>query len=220
MTHDFDHGYWQAHWQRRDDPATAPVNPHLVEAVAGLRPGTALDAGCGDGAEARWLADQGWQVTGADISGEALARAARRDGGANAVRWVEADLEVWAPDAPFDLVTTHYAHATMPQLDLYRRLAGWVAPGGTLLIVGHLAPAGDGHQHGHGGGHGHQHGHGFDPDDAPPAEATVTAATTAAVLDPDVWHVVTAAERVRTGAGVDGAVRELHDVVVRAVRRV
>ena len=41
-------------------------------------PGTALDAGCGEGAEATWLASRGWDVTAADISAEALARAAAR----------------------------------------------------------------------------------------------------------------------------------------------
>jgi hypothetical protein len=47
------------------------------------------------------------------------------------VHWVEADLSTWQPDARYDLVTTHYAHPAMPQLD-------WDAPAGTLLIVDHL----------------------------------------------------------------------------------
>ena len=119
-----------------------PPNPYLAREISGLVPGTALDAGCGAGAEAIWLASHGWQVTAADISSEALARAAERAAAAggwpSACEWVEADLSVWEPGTRFDLVTTHYAHPAMPQLEFYDRIAGWVAPGGTLLIVGHL----------------------------------------------------------------------------------
>src|SRR6478609_2064405 len=83
MTHSFDKEYWDQHW--RPDGGEAPVsmgvsppNPHLVREVSALPPGTALDAGCGAGTEAIWLAAQGWQVTAADIAAEALARAAGR----------------------------------------------------------------------------------------------------------------------------------------------
>jgi hypothetical protein len=54
------------------------------------------------------------------------------------LQWVEADLSVWSPGARFDLVATHYAHPAMPQLEFYDRIAGRVAPGVTLLIVGRL----------------------------------------------------------------------------------
>ncbi|GAB4079393.1 class I SAM-dependent methyltransferase [Modestobacter muralis] len=214
MTHGFDKDYWDQHWQDRTggtgSMAGNPPNPYLARELADLVPGTALDAGCGAGAEALWLAAHGWQVTAADISAEALALAADRATAAGAedrVRWVEADLGVWTPDSTFDLVTTHYAHPAVPQLDFYSRLASWVAPGGTLLVVGHL------HTHGH-GGHG-EHGHG----DGPPAEASVTAAAVTARLDDAEWTVVTAAELQRTLPGAHGHGRTLDDVVVRATRR-
>ena len=127
----------RARWPGTHRTRTSPGRP------SGLVPGTALDAGCGAGAEAIWLASRGWQVTAADISSEALARAAERAaaaGGRPCVEWVEADLSVWEPGTRFDLVTTHYAHPAMPQLEFYDRIAEWVAPGGTLLIVGHLPP--------------------------------------------------------------------------------
>ena len=104
-------------------------------------PGTALDAGCGEGAEAIWLAEQGWQVTAADISAEALARATERASASPAaarLAWVGPTSARRDPDDSFDLVTTHYAHPAMPQLAFYERIAAWVAPGGTLLVVGHL----------------------------------------------------------------------------------
>ena len=159
--HAFDEDYWNQHWQADGGAPAAmeanPANPHLVREIGDLAPGTALDAGCGASAEAIWLASRGWEVTGADIAGGALARAAERaaaSGVADRVSWVRADLSVWEPAASYDLVTTHYAHPAMPQLEFYDRVASWVAPGGTLLIVGHLL-----HEHGEGSGHGHRHEH-------------------------------------------------------------
>lgn len=173
-----------------------------------------LDAGCGAGAEAIWLASRGWQVTGADIANEALALAAERanaSGVADRVRWVQADLTTWEPAATYDLVATHYAHPTMPQLEFYDRIASWVSPGGTLLIVGHL-------HHGRDAGHGHGHRHGNGGGE-PPASASVTAADITTRLDPAVWEIVTAEESQRTVTTLAGHPVSLHDVVVRATRR-
>lgn len=204
----FDQDYWDRHWQdgRHGAPvalAATPPNPHLVREVGSLDRGTALDAGCGTGAEAIWLASRGWRVTGADIAEQALERAAQRaalTGVADRVQWVQADLSEWEPGATYDLVTTHYAHPAMPQLEFYDRVASWVAPSGTLLIVGHLH-------------HGREHG-GAEP----PVSASVTAATITARLDPTVWEIRTAEESSRTLSGHERAVT-LHDVVVRATRR-
>jgi SAM-dependent methyltransferase len=194
MTHEFDREYWRRHWgqSRGGGPEAAAANPYLVREVSGLTPGTALDAGCGEGAETIWLATHGWRVTAADIAAEPLGRAASRAAG-KPVQWVEADLTEWEPGTQFDLVTTSYAHPAMPQLAFYQRISAWVAPGGTLLIVGHLhtgEPSGEGHEHG----------------DHPPAHASVTAADITAALDDDKWEIVTAEEHSR-------------DAVVRATRR-
>lgn len=200
MDHDFDSDYWEAHWRRAgegDDVRLIPASPYIDSELGELSPGTALDAGCGEGGEAIELASRGWRVTAADISEEALGRARARAEGAGAdIAWLHADLGRWAPDEPFDLVTTFYAHPDMPQLDFYARIAEWVAPGGTLLIVGHL------------------HGHGDHPD-----EASARAADAAALLAPERWDVVTTEERRREMLGRDGRPYLLHDVVVRAVRR-
>ena len=154
-----------------------------------------------------------------DISTEALSRAAERASAIGLpperVHWVEADLGVWEPDLQFDLVTTHYAHPAMPQLDFYQRISNWVAPGGTLLIVGHLhssdTPDHDAsdHEHTHRQGHGQHH---------PPAEASVTAARITSGINPAHWAVVTAAERTRTLTNRAGREVRLDDVVVRATR--
>lgn len=215
MTHSFDKGYWDEVWQgdRATSMSTSEPNAHLVHEVSGLAPGTAFDAGCGAGAEAIWLATHGWQVTAADVAEAALALAEQRaaaSGAANQVRWVQADLSTWQPDAEYDLVTTHYAHPEMPQLEFYDRIASWVAPAGTLLIVGHL------HHDDHGSTAGHGHGH---DGGEPPASASVTAADITARLDPTVWEIATAQESHRTLTGPGGHPTAVHDVVVRASRR-
>ncbi|SDH58913.1 Methyltransferase domain-containing protein [Sinosporangium album] len=212
MTHGFDKDYWERHWQQAqpEGPGSMggnPPNPYLARETGDLTPGTALDAGCGGGAEAIWLASRGWHVTAADISTEALARAAERaatSGASERLQMVEADLSVWSPDQRFDLVMTHYAHPAMPQREFYDRIAGWVAPGGTLLIVGHLHAQ---------GATGHGHGH------HPPAEASATRAAITARMDDTEWEIVTAEEHVRTLTGHGGREVPLHDVVVRAIRR-
>jgi SAM-dependent methyltransferase len=228
MTHEFDKEYWEQHWRHgsADGPGSMggnPPNPYLARETSEVVPGTALDAGCGAGAEAIWLASRGWEVTAADISSEALSRAAERamaSGVSERLHWVEADLCVWHPGTRFDLVTTHYAHPAMPQLEFYDRIAGWVAPGGTLLIAGHLhthgaAGAGQGHGQSQSQSQGHGHGSGHHP----PAEASATAAAITARLDETAWEVVTAEECHRTLIGHGGAEALLHDVVVRATRR-
>ena len=210
MTHGFDKDYWESHWQdarERGAGPEIPPNPYLADETGSLVPGTALDAGCGEGSEALWLAAQGWQVSGADISSEALLRASERAaeaGLSDRLRWIEADLSTWQPDTRFDLVTTHYAHPAMAQLAFYERISDWVAPGGTLLIVGHLHSPDTSQDHGHG---------------HPPEEASVTAASITASLDPALWDVVTAAEQARSLSDRAGGAVQLHDVVVRATRR-
>lgn len=210
MTHSFDKDYWERHWEQPrdaapDDAGSSGPNPHLVRAASGLAPGTALDAGCGTGAEARWLAAHGWQVTGADVSGAALAQAsqrAERQSVSAGVTWVEADLTSWEPGLQFSLVTTTYAHPAMPQLAFYGRISKWVAPGGTLLIVGHLQRAAS-------AGHGHH----------PPVEATATLADITRTLDAAAWSIESAEEITRTLRGPGGGrAFPLHDVVVRASR--
>jgi SAM-dependent methyltransferase len=190
--HAFDGAYWEAHWVDAAPGGGAPANPHLAE-LDGLAPGTALEAGCGEGGEAIELAARGWRVTAVDVSPEALARARRRPG-ADAVDWREADLGTWAPAEPVDLVTTFYAHPAMPQLDFYARIARWVAPGGTLLVVGHQ----------------HDHGH--------PEHASASAEAVLARLPGDDWTIASAFERPRIAVAPGGGRIELHDVVVRAVR--
>lgn len=114
------------------------VNGTLAVEVSGMKPGRVLDVGCGEGADALWLAQHGWDVTGLDVSAVAIQRAASKASacGMN-VRWLVADLAA-APLSTFDLVSVFYpALKQTPDQGAQRALLAAVAPGGLLLVVGH-----------------------------------------------------------------------------------
>jgi SAM-dependent methyltransferase len=130
---------WDERYRTGPEIWSGNPNAVLVAEAAGLKPGTALDAGAGEGGDAFWLAARGWAVTAADISSVALDRAAKRARERGlAITWLHADLaKVPAPEA-YDLVTAHFLHVPKAeQRALFRHLAAAVAPGGTLLVVGH-----------------------------------------------------------------------------------
>lgn len=118
----------------------ADPNRFLVEEVATIEPGRALDVACGEGRNAVWLASKGWRVTGVDFSRAGLAKAERlaADRGVE-VTWVEADVVEWQPpEASFDLVVVMYLHLPAPQRRrVLAHAAAGLAAGGVLLLVGH-----------------------------------------------------------------------------------
>ena len=150
MTDDrFDRDSWERRWSQAlgdhpDKVASRPPNAHLLAEVGDLEPGLALDAGCGHGAEAIWLAASGWRVTAVDFSVTALdhARSTAQAVGedvAERIEWVEGDLGSWTPPSRrFDLVSCLYVHVAGSVGEMVTRLAAGVAPGGTLFMVGHL----------------------------------------------------------------------------------
>lgn len=118
----------------------AEPNMFLPPEVEGLVPGRALDLACGEGRNAVWLAAQGWTVTGVDFSSTALAKARRLAADHRVeVEWTEADVTEWAPPAgAFDLVVIFYLHLPAAERRLvHQRAAAALAPGSTLLVVGH-----------------------------------------------------------------------------------
>jgi SAM-dependent methyltransferase len=134
----------QAAWDKRyadqQQLWSGQPNGALVAEVAQLTPGRVLDVGCGEGADAVWLAKNGWDVTAVEVSAVALERAVAhaRDAGVS-VRWVHAELEAAAlPPASFDLVSAQYpALLRTPDSVAERALLAAVAPGGVLLFVHH-----------------------------------------------------------------------------------
>jgi SAM-dependent methyltransferase len=133
---------WDTRYAGEELVWSSTPNQFLVAEVQGLRPGKALDLGCGEGRNALWLAEQGWTVTGVDFSSVGLARAARlaEAGGVN-VDWVQSDVLTWRPPAEgFDLVAVFYLQlAPSDRMEALRIAVSAVAAGGTLLVVAHDA---------------------------------------------------------------------------------
>ncbi|MCW5249774.1 class I SAM-dependent methyltransferase [Streptomyces sp. SHP 1-2] len=136
--------FWESRYRGADRVWSGRPNELLVREVAGLTPGTALDLGCGEGADAVWLALEGWRVTGADISATALRRAAGHAADAGVgdrTGWERHELGRTFPEGVFDLVSAQYLQSPV-ELDrraVLRDAARAVAPGGTLLLVMHAA---------------------------------------------------------------------------------
>lgn len=178
-------------------------NAVLVGETRELRPGRALDVGCGEGADALWLAEQGWQVTALDVSTVALDRAAGEAAARGLrVHWLHAGLvEAALPPASFDLVSAQYPALLRTEGNLAEHaLLAAVAPNGVLLVVHHPMPTAE-----------EANAHGFDRRDY------VSPADVAALLD-DTWQIEVDETRPRhlaTGAGA----HHTEDVVLRARRR-
>ena len=98
----FERAFWDELYRSLSAVWSGDPNPQLVAEISDLTPGTALDAGCGEGADAIWLAERGWHVTAADISPVALERARAfasnvSDDVARRIDWQHADLTTQAP---------------------------------------------------------------------------------------------------------------------------
>lgn len=135
----WDARYRDARTSSGDSLWTAEAPLRFQNALAAVRPGSALDLATGDGRTALWLANAGWSTTAVDFSAEALvtarARAVERE---LDVDWVRADVTEWHPRRTFDLITIGYLHLPAEALTaVLRRAAGWLAGGGLLLVLGH-----------------------------------------------------------------------------------
>jgi SAM-dependent methyltransferase len=135
-----DSNAWDERYAGDDLVWSAVPNRFLVAEVGALPPGRALDLACGEGRNAVWLAEHGWDVTGVDFSNVGLEKARRlADARGVAVHWEVADVTNYTP-APesFDLVIVMYLHLPeVPRRVVFRRAAAAVAAGGILLVVGH-----------------------------------------------------------------------------------
>jgi SAM-dependent methyltransferase len=194
---------WDGRYAGRERLWSGQPNGALVAGVAGLTPGRVLDVGCGEGADAVWLARGGWDVTALDVSGVALERAAghARDAGV-AIAWVHAALaEAVLPPGSFDLVSAQYpALLRTPGAAAERALLAAVAPGGVLLVVHHAGM--DTQQ---------VTGSGFDPSDY------VWPPMVAALLDDD-WEVEVDEQRPRIAPDGGAGAHHTDDLVLRARR--
>ena len=209
MSDPFSQEAWDERYRSRDALWSGNPNPHLVAQASDLIPGHALDVGAGEGADAIWLAGRGWHVIAVDLSPVALERAhvhADQAGAdiAKRINWVHGDVTSWDPGTGrYDLVSVQYMHLPpAPRKAMLEQLATAVAPGGSLLIVGHH------------------------PSDLQTTvrrphtpELLFTGDDIAAGLDPGHWTIITNAAPGRTATDPDGNAVTVHDTVLRAMRR-
>ncbi len=117
---------------------SASANELLVREVQGLTPGSALDVGCGEGRNAIWLAEQGWDVTAIDFAATGIDKARAIAERKNVdVNWVVGDIET-AQLASFSLVIVLYIHTSATERARWLpRMVESVAPGGNFIYIGH-----------------------------------------------------------------------------------
>jgi SAM-dependent methyltransferase len=131
---------WDARYSGVDSVWARRPNRFLVAEVEGLEPGRALDLACGEGQNAIWLAQGGWQVSAVDFSEVAIEKARARSTEAGVAVELEcADLLDYEPQpGAFDLVAALYFHVHADERALIlERAASALAPEGTFLFVGH-----------------------------------------------------------------------------------
>jgi thioredoxin reductase/SAM-dependent methyltransferase len=196
---------WEERYRSHPALWSGEPNPPLVAEAADLAPGAALDVGCGEGADAIWLAGRGWRVRAVDLSPTALERAAGHAAEAGVeVDWQQVDVTSWEPEEKaYDLVTSHFVHlGGEPGRQVVARMAAAVAPGGTLLLVEH---------------HISDLAAGANRPQTP--DRYVTAEEAAGSLDPSEWDVAVAEARPRAAKPHEGDVTTVHDAVLVARRR-
>jgi SAM-dependent methyltransferase len=203
-----DQEFWEERYRSHPAVWSGHPNLHLVTQSADLTPGTALDVGAGEGADALWLAERGWHVTGIDISTVALNRAAShaREAGADVagrIEWLQADLTSWVPKPmSYDLVSAQFLHLPKSHREpVLANLAASVAADGTLLIVGH---------------------HPSDMETTVPRppmpELFYTAKEIGDSLNPDEWDILVCEAHPREVTDPEGKAVTIHDAVLRAQR--
>lgn len=194
--------FWEDHYAAAPQVWSGKVNKVLAEVASTLTPGKALDLGCGEGADVNWLAQQGWQAVGIDISPTAIERA--KEHAVPGAEFLTADLTD-LPEGEFDLVSASFFHSPveLARTGILKGVMERITPGGHLLITSHVAPPAwvkDKHAH---------HGKMFSP-----AEELEFLE-----LTDDEWEVILSETRSRQITAPDGSPSSIDDGVVLVRRR-
>lgn len=200
--------HWEEHYAERERIWSGRVNVRFAEIVADLTPGRALDLGCGEGADAMWLAERGWQVVAVDISETALQRAAddaRARGVADRIDFQHHDLSDSFPAGDYRLISAQFLHSTvrLEREQVLRRAADVVTPGGLLVVVDHAAPPPRASKLAH------------DHHEFPGAGEVVASLN----LDAAEWETIRAEPVEREATGPDGEIATFVDNVIVLRRR-
>ncbi len=197
--------FWEDKYAGSDRVWSGNPNRVLRDTAANLTPGRALDLGCGEGADVVWLAQQGWQATGVDISETATSRAREAASGAGIADgeaiFVATDLSAWidSHDGAYELVTASFFQSpvALARTKVLTKACSLVVPGGHILITSHgerppwASP-----------GHGPSH------------FLTAQEEFDALALSPQQWETVTVEMRAREATSPAGEPCELVDSVV------
>ncbi|MDX1486856.1 MAG: class I SAM-dependent methyltransferase [Acidiferrobacterales bacterium] len=135
-----DHKEWNKRYANKGIVWTVEPNRFLVAEVADLQPGRALDLGCGEGRNAVWLAEQGWQVTAVDFSDIGLDKGRQlASARCAAVSWVLADVTTYRPHrGAYDLVLICYLQLPARERSrVLKHAQEALASHGTLIYIGH-----------------------------------------------------------------------------------
>ena len=222
--------FWEERYRGSASVWSGRVNRTLADVVSTLRPGRALDLGCGEGGDVLWLAQQGWWAAGLDVSATAVARgraAAVRNGLAERAHFFAADLAEWAEDpagtearglmdvdaggdavvdagvAAWDLITASFLQSPvgLPRGEVLRAACARVAFGGRIVLISHAARPPWGTVH-------------RGPREYPSPESELALLS----LDDAEWFVEAAEVRTRHVQAPDGAPSSLDDTVIVARR--
>lgn len=213
MTHPQTSSEWDARYSEKERLWSGKPNAMLVrfadqfDSDHSEQPKKALDVGCGEGADAIWLAQQGWKVTGIDLSTVAITRAKE------SAAVLNLDAHFHATDAiqyaneiggKFDLVIVSFMHSRDEEqrATTMRAIPNFVKPGGQLFVVSHAAmPPWSRH---------HEH-----EDGSPRPTFDITAASEIAALGlGQEWEIQVAKELDRPATGPEGEEAILRDAVV------
>lgn len=137
--------YWEQRYSGSERIWSGKVNATMASVVAELSPGTAIDLGCGEGGDVLWLAEQGWDALGLDISATAVSRAREEAAarGLDGASFQAVDLDTWGPEpSSVDLVTASFlqSNVALDRTAILRRAMTALRPGGRLVTVSHAAP--------------------------------------------------------------------------------
>lgn len=198
--------FWDRVYAGKTKPTDGRPSLALTRFIEGRPKGRALDLGCARGDDAIWLAQQGWTVTGVDISEAALEAArlaASAKGVASRVHFERHDLGESFPQGTFDLVTAMFLQSPVPfgRTTALRRAAQAVETGGLLLLVTHGSRAPWSWS---------------DPETVFPTAAAEMADL---ALDPAAWRDVFLGSLPRTAFGPAGEQATILDTIVALERR-
>lgn len=131
---------WDDRYRDSELVWSAGPNMFVEQHCRELPPGSSIDLAAGEGRNAIWLAERGWDSTAVDYSSIAIDKArqiAERRG--VSITAAVADLTTYGPTpGGYDLVVIAYLQLVDDELTpILRRAADAVAPGGKLVVVSH-----------------------------------------------------------------------------------